>query len=119
MSSFWPDVAKYAKIKIILEKCANHRYSKMQDIGQTQDRNDVFIETVETLEKCVKIIETAEAEGDEQKWTEDLTINKKKLLFKLDTGAECKVMSAKNLSSTKYQREAPLIQLQTSCIFRP
>ena len=60
----------------------------------TDSDNNMFIGTIKVeQEVCIKKIDNAEMEDDDE-WTQELNINRRKVKFKLDTGAGCNVMSA-------------------------
>lgn len=60
----------------------------------------MFIGTVSMEhEKRIRTMESAEAENEEGKWTENFRINQKIVTFKLDTGADCNAMSVKTLNA--------------------
>ena len=72
---------------------------KMHAVEQSDSDHNMFIGTINVeQEVCIKKIDNAEMEdGDE--WTEELKINRRKVKFKLDTGAGCNVMSADTFNS--------------------
>lgn len=67
----------------------------MHTVEQNESCTDMFTGTVGVKdEKCIQTIKT-----DEEMWTENLKINRRNVTFKLDTGAECNVMSENTYSS--------------------
>lgn len=45
------------------------------------------------------------AAREKDKWTEELTINEKKVMFRIDTGADCNVQSASTFQALKVDKE--------------
>lgn len=78
-----------------------HQYRKrVRAIEQNESETDLFIGTVRMEhEKHIGMMASAETEHEDEKWTEKLKINQKRVTFKLDTGAECNAMSVQTLNA--------------------
>ncbi|KAJ8358792.1 hypothetical protein SKAU_G00153170 [Synaphobranchus kaupii] len=83
------------------------RNMKQKDLTASLERDEQHNESIKRAQQTLKtdlkrkfefIFEEAEIE-DNEKWTENLIINSRNVTFKLDTGAECNVMSEKTFSS--------------------
>lgn len=96
--------AKYVTKEITLSECA--------DLGNNRDNTGrrymvlnkmklkiTFLRTVGVEpQKCIAIMESTEIDCTQKIWSERLNINKV-VTFKLDTGADCNVMSIKMLQA--------------------
>lgn len=74
--------------------CKSQSTRKMHTVEQDESSTDMFIGSVEVHEKYIQAVKT-----EDEMWTENLKINRKSVTFKLDTGAECNVISEKTYSS--------------------
>ena len=73
---------------------------RMNALEQSEDEDDMFIGTLSVEhEKHISVMESAESESKEEKWTESLIINSKIVTFKLDTGADCNAMSVNTFNA--------------------
>ncbi|XP_056109383.1 uncharacterized protein K02A2.6-like [Rhinichthys klamathensis goyatoka] len=75
---------------------------KMHTLEQTEeDDKNMFLGTVDVQRENEKSIQavTTETREEKEKWSELLKIRDKKVKFKLDTGAECNVLSLKTYNS--------------------
>lgn len=80
---------------------------KMHTVEQRQESDDsdsdeMFIGTVEMSGMDA----VGNSKGDTDRWSEVLLINEKKVTFRIDTGADCNVMSAKTLKTLNQQPAA-------------
>lgn len=62
---------------------------------------EMFIGTI----KIKNIGAFEKANSDNDRWTEELIINEKKVRFRIDTGADSNVLSAKTFQSLKLDKE--------------
>lgn len=73
---------------------------RVHAVEQSEEEDDMFVGTVTVEhENHIRVMGSAETEFVEEKWTEQLRINKKVVTFKLDTGADCNAMSVKTLNA--------------------
>lgn len=68
---------------------------EQQDGDDDSDAEEMFIGTIEM--RSIDAIENTKC--DQDRWSEELLISKKRVKFRIDTGADCNVMSAKTFHS--------------------
>lgn len=64
---------------------------------------EMYIETIEM--RSIKAVENAKS--DQDRWSAELYINKKKVMFQIDTGADCNVMSGETFHKLNVVRLRP------------
>lgn len=112
-----------------------YQYRKrVHAIEQDESENDMFTGTVHMEhEKHIGMMEWAETEHEDEKWTEKLKITQEMITLKLDTGADCNVMFIQTLNALDVkgrlrvsklvaffgQKTTPLGRRALTCVQRP
>uniref|UniRef100_A0A3P9LFC2 ribonuclease H n=1 Tax=Oryzias latipes TaxID=8090 RepID=A0A3P9LFC2_ORYLA len=70
---------------------------RVHTVEQRESDNDMFLGAVNTEEKVISMMDSGDT--NTEIWTENFKINKKQVSCKLDTVADCNVMSVKTLTA--------------------
>lgn len=95
--------------KMCKQARSENRTKKMHTVEHEHEQDDEFpfLGTLEVKHNTshVETIVNAQMKTEKEKWTETLCINGRNVTFKLDTGAECNVISHRVFKSLKLKSE--------------
>lgn len=90
------------------KKCMTRAQTEKQRRIHGIDKGDeMFLGTIEMETELYQIsdeVKKKELQNGVQQWTETLKVNNQKLIVKLDTGADCNVISVRDLDALKVDR---------------
>lgn len=78
---------------------------------ENEDSDELFLGSIEVMQAYVVPVDTVSMQQESQKWKQELKINDCMLNLKLDTGAECNVLSVKDFRKVANERAL----LKSSC----